>query len=780
MTREDLFRSSLDQLEFYRVLEHVASFAASSLGVEHIAEMMPMTDEEAVRREIGMVDEVRAILQRQDAVPLDGLYDIRNALSFSKVAGAALSGENFLHILSTIQGARKLREFFAGRRDSSPLLHELTSDVHHNRILERHIGDAIDDAGNVRDNASRDLFRIRREIIDRSAALRQRLQSILRRVAEDELVTEEYVTLREGRLVLPVRAEYKRRIPGIIHGESQTGSTVFLEPAEIFDMNNEISELTFAERREVERILRTLTEELATDADAFQLAIWRVQLVDSVVARARYAERYNCGVPSIVDDEVVRLREARHPILLTRLETVVPMSIELDRSARCVVISGPNAGGKTVAMKTLGLVTMMALCGMHPPAEECVVHACAVFTDIGDQQSVENDLSTFSSHMTRIGQIVSSVMIGDIVLLDEIGTGTDPDEGGAIAAAILEHLLARRAFILATTHHSYLKIFAYETDAVVNAGMEFNTKTITPTYRFIVGMPGNSYAFELLERFNFDGKILAGARAKLGEERNRMTEIIGQLEETLAESRTLRDEHQRQAREAEELRRKLETEQREYGQRRQTIINDAREEARATLAKANSLIENTIREIRAGASNDQVREMRRAIEEARAGAAPVSDATESAERGFRKGDTVRLKGSTQIGELEFDPDERGGVIVMFGNLRMRSHIDDLESVGRKEVRKETAGRTAVVNVNEPETRIDLRGRYGDEAVVDLEQAITAALNAHLGMLEVIHGKGTGALRRRVHDYLAAHPSVASFRLGTLTEGGAGVTIVELK
>ncbi|MBC8145015.1 MAG: hypothetical protein H7X80_05475, partial [bacterium] len=584
MTRDVLFRSSLDQLEFYRVLEHVASFAASSLGVEHISEMMPLGEEDAIRREIGMVEEVRQILQRQEAVPLDGIYDIRQALTFSKVTGGVLSGENFLHILSTIQGARKLREFFGGRRDSAALVHELTADIHNNRVIERHIADAIDDAGNVRDNASRELFRIRREIIDRSASLRQRLQKILRKVAEDEIVTEEYVTLREGRLVLPVRSEYKRRIPGIIHGESQTGSTVFLEPAEIFDMNNEISELTFAERREVERILRTLTEELGAEADQFLDAMWKLQLADSIVARARYAERFNCGVPTITDDDVIRMRDARHPILLTRLETVVPMAVELDRNQRCIVISGPNAGGKTVAMKTLGLITMMALCGMHPPATECIVHPCAVFTDIGDQQSVENDLSTFSSHMTRIGEIVANVMMGDIVLLDEIGTGTDPDEGGAIAAAILEHLLARRSFILATTHHSYLKIFAYETEGVVNAGMEFNTKTITPTYRLMVGMPGNSYAFELLERFSFDPGILAAARAKLGDERNRMTEIIGQLEETLAETREVRDENRRQRDEAEALRSKLDADQREYAERRQNIINDAREEARATLA----------------------------------------------------------------------------------------------------------------------------------------------------------------------------------------------------
>lgn len=780
MTREELFRSSLDQLEFYRVLEHVASFAASSLGVEHVADMMPLGDEGAARREIGMVAEVRQLLQRQESVPLDGIYDIRQALSFSKVSGSVLSGENFLHILSTIQGARKLREFFAGRRDTAPLMHELTADIHNNRLIERHIADAIDDSGNVRDNASRDLFRIRREIIDRSAALRQKLQSILRKVAEDELVTDEYVTLREGRLVLPVRSEYKRRIPGIIHGESQTGSTVFLEPAEIFDMNNEISELTFAERREVERILRTLTEELGTEADLYQLGMFRVQLSDSIAARARYAERFDCGIPTITDDDIIRLRDARHPILLTRLETVVPMSVELDSSQRCIVISGPNAGGKTVAMKTLGLISMMALCGIHPPAVECVVHPCAVFTDIGDQQSVENDLSTFSSHMTRIGEIVANVSMGDVVLLDEVGTGTDPDEGGAIAAAILEHLLARRSFVLATTHHSYLKIFAYETAGVVNAGMEFNTKTITPTYRLMVGMPGNSYAFELLERFNFDRSVLSAARSKLGDERNRMTEIIGQLEETLAESREVRDEERKRRDEAEALQTRLEREQREYAERKQTIINDAREEARATLAKANSLIENTVREIRAGASNDQVREMRRAIEEARAGAAPVAESPAGLDTGFHRGDSVRLRGGTQIGELDTDPDEKGNAVVVFGNIRMRSHIDDIELVSRKEIKREQAGRSAVVNVNEAETRIDLRGRYGDEAVVDLEQAITAALNARLNSIDIIHGKGTGALRRRVHEYLSAHPSVASFRLGALTEGGAGVTIVELK
>lgn len=780
MIREELLRSSLDQLEFHRVLEHIAGYAVSSLGVEHLSEAGPIADEEEIRTELRMVGEIRVMLRRDEPLPLDGIYDIRQALVISRIPGAHLSGENLNHMGSTFASLRKVREFFSARREQCPLMFERTQNIHANRLLEKHIGDAIDDAGNVRDNASRELARIRRDIIDKSAALRSRLQRILRRVSDEELVTDEYVTLREGRLVLPVKVESKRKIPGIIHGESQSGGTVFLEPAEIFDMNNEIAELTFAERREVERILRTLTEEIGAEATDFLASMSHLQTVDSCHARARYAERYNCVEPKVTDDDVILLQNAYHPLLLLRLDTVVPMSIEMDRNTRCVVISGPNAGGKTVAMKTLGLITAMALSGIHPPAAECTVHACNVYTDIGDQQSLENDLSTFSSHMSRIGEIVRNVAMGDVVLLDEIGTGTDPDEGGAIAASILDHLLARRSFILATTHHSFLKIFAYDTDAVVNAGMEFDTRTITPTYRFILGMPGNSYAFELIERLGFEGTILTAARERLGEERNRMTEIIGQLEVDLAESRRLREEHQRQLREAEDVRRKFEVESRELREQKQSIIADAKREARETLSNANSMIENALREIRSGATNEQIKELRRAVGDAREGLVKSEPKAEPTGPVFRKGETVRIKGGTQIGELQFDPDEKGNVVVQFGAMRMRSHVDDLEPVTRKEARRESAGRVAIANAADAETRIDLRGMYADEALVRLEQAISAAMNANVGSMDIIHGKGTGVLRTRVQEYLSQHPGVASYRTGALTEGGAGVTIVELK
>lgn len=783
MERQELFESSLEQLEYERILEHIARYASSSLGVEHIAEAMPMSDPETIRRELRMVGEAREAIGTGEPIPLDGIYDIRRALSLSLVAGAWLSGEDLRAFHSTILGFRKIAEFFGSRADESPLLHDLAAGIHTNRLLERHISDAIDDNGEVKDTASRELFQIRRDIIAKSGALRERLQKILRRVAEEELVTEEFVTLREGRLVLPVRVEFKRKIPGIIHGESNTGATVYLEPAEIFDMNNEIAELVFAERREVERILRTLTGEIGGEAEGFRESVWRVRFLDSVVARARYAEECRCVEPSLVDGNDIRLVNARHPLLQIRLPDVVPMSVELENDSRCIIISGPNAGGKTIAIKTLGLVTMMALAGIHPPADECVVHPCALFSDIGDRQSVENDLSTFSAHMTRVHDILRAVNEGDIVLMDELGTGTDPDEGAAIAAAILDRLLERRAIVLATTHHSALKVFAYETAGVINAGMEFDTDSLAPTYRLSVGIPGNSYAFELLDRFGFDKEIIRQARERLGEDRSLMSDIIGKLEASLTETRRIEEEQRGELRRAEELRRKFEADSESLREKRHEILDAARAEAKSTLAGANSLIENTLREIRSGASNESVREMRRAIDEAKKNVERTirDDEERGHPSGFAAGDSVRLKDGTEIGELEFDPDEEGDVVVQFGALRMRSNVADLVKVGGKERRKaERSTRAAVVNPEAAKTRIDLRGKYPDEAAVEIEQALTAALNSGIHSIEIIHGKGTGVLRKKTHDVLQGHPHVESYRLGALTEGGAGVTIAVLK
>lgn len=783
----DLFASSLDQLEFRRILDHVAGYAASSLGSDYVLESTPFTEVPALAQEIRMVGEAREIMREEgEQIPINGIYDIRRALSLARVSGNWLGGEDIRAIYRTMQGMRTAQEFCGSRSERAAELAALTEPIYVNRILEKHISDAIDENGEVKDTASRALFDFRRDIIAKSGALRERLGRILRRVADDDLVTGEYVTLSEGRLVLPVRVEFKRKLPGIIHGESKTGSTVYLEPAEIFDMNNEIAELTFAERREVERILRTLTQEIGAVGEEIDNSLWRIALLDAVVARARYAEEFECCEPTISEDGTTLLRNARHPILALRLDDVVPMSIDLGPQTRAVIISGPNAGGKTVAVKTVGLITMMTLCGIHPPADLCTVSPARLYSDIGDRQSVENDLSTFSAHMTRVRDIIEAVEPGDIVLLDELGTGTDPDEGAAIAAAILDRLLEKRAIILATTHHSALKIFAYEREGVENAGMEFDTATLQPTYHLLIGTPGNSYAFELLGRFGFESGIIERARENLGEDRGAMTRVIEELENSLSRSRTLEVELEAERGRAAARRERLEVELETIREKRAGIVAEARAAAEKTLEQANSLIENTLREIRAGASNDAVRTMRREIEEQRRslGSIPGLEGEEAAEstptdRGFSRGDSVRLKEGQEVGELQSDPDEKGNVIVQFGPIRMRSHVDELvEVTGRQRRKERRSGSESHVNPQDVQSTIDIRGRYADEIVPEIERALAAALGSGLSRLEIIHGKGTGALRRATHELLKDHPHVTSFRLGAHGEGGDGVTIVE--
>jgi DNA mismatch repair protein MutS2 len=782
MTREQLLESSLEQLEFERVLEEIARCTTSSLGVEHLADMLPMIDKRTIDWEISMVSEMRFFLQKGEQPPLNGIYDIRNALSLSKIGGSILNGEDLIHIATTIQSLRLVRDFFSTRIDKSPSINELTSEIHSNKLLERHITDTVDDQGLIKDNASPALYKIRRDIIDKSASLRERLNRILRKVSDEELVTDEYVTLREGRLVLPVKTEYKRRIPGIIHGESNTGSTVFLEPAEIFDMNNEIAELTFAERREIERILKTITLEIGNDATYFQIGLDKLKLVDSIYARSKFAEKYNCIAPIISEKSEIRLIDARHPILILRLSNVVPMSIELDNNKRCVVISGPNAGGKTVAMKTLGLICMMALCGMHVPAVECLVHPSFVFSDIGDKQSLENDLSTFSSHLSRIKEILLRALESDIILLDEIGTGTDPDEGSAIAAVVLNELIDRKCFSLVTTHHSSLKVFAYNNEFAINAGMEFDAAHITPTYKFNIGSPGNSYAFELIERLGLPKSLIKAARERLGEDRNNMTDIIFRMEKDAAEVSNLKSKITIERNSIEELKSKIEIQQKEFESKKKEYLLVAKAEAQSIVKNANSMIENAIREVKSGASPDSIKLIRNAIATLHKDLSIKSSEKIEPLIKFEIGDKVKMiNGGSSIGEICTDPDSHEHIVVQFGSVKMRVYIGDLEKVSNKEARKtERASSGKVLNSAQAETRIDVRGMYGDEAIKIIEQSFTAALNSNISILEIIHGKGTGALRERIHNHLRNHPIIESYRLGELTEGGAGVTYVVFK
>jgi DNA mismatch repair protein MutS2 len=482
LRENELLALSLAELEFPKVVEYIAEFAFSELGADHIVRALPTPDTAWLRDEHTRVNEMTQMLSRGEIFPIDGLSDVRTLLQKSLITGAFLLPSEVLVVRDMVRASRLCKHFFAGQVQFMPMVCVMAEPLHENRLLEKHIAETMDDNGTIRDTASRELARIRREITDTTNRLRQRLQKLLKRVTDDDTAREEFITQREGRFVLPMKVEYKRNIPGIIHGVSQTGQTVFVEPAETFDMNNELSLLHNEEQREIERIMLVLTAELAQDARAFLQSLDILSHLDAVCAKARYANKYDGVKPDIVDNSEIELRAMRHPLLVHAkgVHSVVPLSITFGDGVQGHLISGPNAGGKTVALKCIGLSVAMTLAGFFPLGY-CRTNYRAIFSAIGDKQSIEDDVSTFSSQMIRLREILSHCSQSALALIDEIAAGTDPQEGAALAVGTIESLVKRGAMFVVTTHQSSLKSYALSRSDISNASMAFNTDKMQPT-----------------------------------------------------------------------------------------------------------------------------------------------------------------------------------------------------------------------------------------------------------------------------------------------------------
>jgi DNA mismatch repair protein MutS2 len=622
LDEQALIHQSLFELEFPKVLERVAQFALSPLGKERIEASHPTPDTSWLRSEHQRIEETMRLLNLGESLPLDGLSDVRTLLRKACIAGAFLTPAELLHIRDMMRSSRLLRSFVNTRQELAPALAQLCGELHENRLLEKHIADTVDDAGMVKDTASVDLSRIRREIFDTANRLRQRLNKLLKKIAEDDLAQEEFISQREGRFVLPLKTEYKRAIPGIIHSVSGSGATVFLEPAETFEMNNELTELYSEEQREIERILTTLTLEFAEEHEQWKHSLDVLGTMDALIAKARYALEYDCLKPDIVNEPVIELTKVYHPVLVQSKgkQSVVPLSISFDGSDSFGgsneklstssqgalqsampqmghLISGPNAGGKTVALKSIGLNVALALSGLFP-CGYCKTNYRTLFSAIGDQQSIEHDVSTFSSQILRLREILACASDSALVLVDEICSGTDPQEGAALAVGILEGLLARGAFFVVTTHQSSLKSYALTQKRISNASMEFNTEKMQSTYKFLSGVPGNSYAFALAKTLGLPPKVMERAQEYLGDKHSTLEESIEVIQQYRREAERLR-------REAEDVRsraekKKLEYEQRftEFKHKYNDLMRLAKQEAAEIVANANKVVENTIREIR--------------------------------------------------------------------------------------------------------------------------------------------------------------------------------------
>jgi DNA mismatch repair protein MutS2 len=710
-------------------------------------------------------------------------------LQKSGLEGSVLAARDIAQVGSTMSAARTTRSFLAKRRDAHPLVWALADGLHVDKVLEFNIERAVEESGAVRANASRELESIRRAIGDRSDELRKRLEGILRGVSDLGFSQEEIITTREGRMVIPVKVEHKKHVPGFIHSASASGATVFIEPTETLELNNEIRSLQFQEQREVERILRELTGQIGEQRDALLRNLDLLAALDALQAKAKYSIEILGVAPAITIGGPVRLQKARHPVLLIHhgMQGAVPLDLEIGGSYSTLVISGPNAGGKSVAMKCLGVIVLMAQAGLHIPAgpESTLRVFRRMFVDIGDEQSIESDLSTFSSHLAHLKEITTGADAESLVLIDEIGTGTDPSEGGAIAAAVLEYLTARGALTIATTHHGALKVFAHETPGIENGAMEFDQATLTPTYRFHAGVPGSSYALEMADRLGFRDSLMARAREYLGGEHMRLEDLIQELEATAQEHRkelqAAAAERARATAMASEYDAKMASLSAELRERKRTAV----EEAKTIVAHANAVIEKSIKEIReSGASRDVVRSSK---EEVRA----VRESLDKQEKGtpselaeqmpvtITPGSVVTLIGRNDPGEVFAVSPDRKSAVVLFGVVKLRVPVADLRPTSRKLPSQRVTGSALPDRSGPVQRELDLRGMTADEAFPLIDKFIDDAVLAGLNRIDVIHGKGTGALRKKVSEFLSRHPCVRSFRLGEWNEGGVGATVVEL-
>lgn len=799
-TEADLLERAIEELDLPQVLDQVARYCMTSMAGDVVRALRPQTNPDILRDDIDRVQECVDILATGTEFPLDRVNDIRPLVSKAIIEGNFLSATELLYVQEAMAVSRTTRRFLA-ERPNAVRLRTLTEPLIDNRVLEKHITDAIDDTGMVRDNASRELHAIRKEIHELSARLRTRLLRILKKFGEDEILQDEFITQRDGRFVLPLRVESKRSVAGIIHGVSQSGSTVFMEPAETYDMNNELSLLHNRENREIIKILTTLTAELGAIAPDVRAAFDVLLELDSILARARYAVDFGGIKPRIAYDEDVELTKVHHPVLKAQgrrdKTDVIPLSVSFRESTRGILISGPNAGGKTVAMKTIGLSMAMALSGVFPLGM-CTTGIRRIFTAIGDHQSIESNLSTFSSQIIRIRDILSHCGRDAMVLIDEICAGTDPAEGGALAAGILDSLLERGACFVVTTHQSSLKQYALTRPAIENASLAFDEAQMQPTFLFLPGVPGNSYAFVLAQNVGLPAVVVQRARGYLGERHDELEQSISAMQRFRAEAEDLRMKTAEEHAKAERTRKDYEERLAQVKAKRSTVVEDAREEAREVLRKAQALVENTIREVREqqksaaeikkefSSESSALTNALSASEEASAQASQqradgrninVNEARETIAE-LKQGDTVVVEGTNAVGTILSVDAKAATAMVEVNGIKFKFQLSKIRSTTSKPKPMPDRDMGVILKMDS-HTNLDLRGMRADEGLRAIEMFINDAVLGNLDHVSIIHGKGTGAMRKVVQEYLKEHPQIKTSRLGTLQEGGDGVTIIEL-
>jgi DNA mismatch repair protein MutS2 len=772
---------TLRTLEFDKVLRRLQEHASFSMGKEAAAALRPATSIRVARDELHRTSEARLLLEAHPNTHLGGAHDVRPAVRRAEV-GAILTPLEFLDIGTTLGASVRVRNSIRTSDLDIPWLRTQGERLIESRDLIHAFESTFSERGDVLDSASPALRRIRSEMQVAQGRLMDRLNSMVSSPDTRPLLQDQIVTMRNGRYVIPVRHDSRSKVPGIVHDQSASGQTVFVEPLVVTEMNNRLKELQLAEQREIERILQELSQRVAAQGPALREAIEALGAIDLVFARARYALSLRANEPTLNDEGRISLVDARHPLLSGN---VVPLTLWLGQDFQVLVITGPNTGGKTVALKTAGLLTLMAQAGMHVPAapESQLAVFPKVFADIGDEQSIEQSLSTFSSHMGTIIAMLPEVDGASLVLLDELGAGTDPAEGAALARSIVTGLLEAGARGIVTTHYSELKTFAHEQEGVENASVEFDVETLSPTYRLIIGLPGRSQALAIAKRLGMPRRILARARQQISSGAMRVEKLLSTIQNERQEIGRLFERSREMHEDARKLRDRLQQEMVSIQRERERILADAREEGALVVRDLRRRLHEI--EAEAGAtSRRSQRELRTRIDEVQTEASQALGPLPSISAGghavlqpVRRGATVQVASLGQQGSVvSVSGDEAE---VQIGQFKLRVPVDDLEVLTASE-RKATERAVEYQATREaPAMEIDIRGWRADDAVRELDQYLHDNYLHGQNTVRIIHGKGTGALRRAVREQLHDHPLVKGFESEKPNLGGEGVTVVQL-
>lgn len=782
-------------LEYHKIIDRLTEKASSEPGKRLAAALVPMTDLEEIRTAQIQTSDALGRLFAKGSTSFGSNKDLGMSLKSLEV-GSVLSITELLRIASFLENVNRIKAY--GRRDRDDIPGD-SLDVYFDSLepltpLASEINRCILSEEEIADDASPALKRIRRSM----AITNDRIHSQLNSMINGSLRTylqDAVVTMRDNRYCIPVKSEYKGQVPGMVHDQSSTGSTFFIEPAAVVNLNNELKELAIKEQEEIEAVLASLSAQAAAYTEVLATNQKSMTMLDFIFAKASLAMDLNATMPIFNTEHQIHIRKGRHPLIDKK--TVVPVDILLGIDFDLLIITGPNTGGKTVALKTVGLLTLMGQAGLHIPAldrSELSVFR-EVYADIGDEQSIEQSLSTFSSHMTSIVSILQEADADSLCLFDELGAGTDPTEGAALAISVLDHLHGRGIRTMATTHYSELKVYALSTPFVENACCEFNVETLRPTYRLLIGIPGKSNAFAISSRLGLPDHIIEDAKRHITQDKESFEDLLANLENSRLTIEKEQAEIESYKREVQALKERLESKQEKIDQSRDRIIREANEEAREILQNAKELADETIRTFQKAGAATSIKDLeksRRKVHD------KISEKNEKLAlknekpthkvlkpNQIRLGDSVKVVSMGLKGSVSSLPDKNGKLFVQCGIIRSQVSLSDLvlleeDTIKTEKMQRSSSGKLKMSKSYSVSTEINLLGKTVDEALSELDKYLDDAYLAHLPSVRIVHGKGTGALRKAVQGYLRKNRVIKSFRLGEFGEGDAGVTIAEFR